>query len=243
MTSDKAALAAYFDEASSWDLDRARQSERRARTAAIVAGASVLCTLMSMLTVLLLMPLKRVEPYLVRVDSRTGIVDLVPVYEGTEAFDEVITRYLIGHYITVCERFSWSTAESDYEECAAFNGAQRNQQWSAAWATDNPESPLNVYNDGSTVRAQVQSVTFFSRATGLRDLAQVRYIKGVQRGNGAEEIITHWIATVQFAYVKPATDPVKRGWNPMGFRVLEFRSEREASDAKDSAAPAKTSVR
>ena len=28
------------------------------------------------------MPLKRVEPFVVRVDNSTGVVDVVPVYDG-----------------------------------------------------------------------------------------------------------------------------------------------------------------
>jgi type IV secretion system protein VirB8 len=221
-------LAAYFAEASQWDADRVRLMERRARTAWIVASLSLACTLVSVVAVMLLTPLKEVVPFLVRVDSRTGIVDVVPPYDGTATLNETITRYLITHYVSTCERFNWSTAESDYEECAAFHGAQRNQQWAAAWATANPESPLNKHKDGTTVRAEVQGVTFFTRANGVRDLAQVRYVKAVRRGNGADEQRSHWTATIQYAYVAPAKDPRRRQWNPLGLRITDFRAEAEA---------------
>ena len=36
---------------------------------------------------------------------------------------ETVTRYLLDHYVTVCERFNFATAESDYEECGAFHSA------------------------------------------------------------------------------------------------------------------------
>ena len=90
---------------------------------------------------------------------------------------EAITRYLLTHYVTVCERFNYATAESDYEECGAFHTAQRNQAWYALWNPNNPASPLNAYKDGTSVRAQVTSVSFFKRANGVGDLAQVRYVK------------------------------------------------------------------
>jgi len=221
-------LAAYFEEASQWDADRVRLMERRLRTAWIVAALSLACTLVSVVAVMLLTPLKEVVPFLVRVDSRSGIVDVVPPYNGSATLDETISRYLITHYVVTCERFNWSTAESDYEECAAFHGAQRNQQWAAAWATANPESPLNKHKDGTTVRADVQGVTFFTRANGIRDLAQVRYVKAVRRGNGASEERSHWTATVQYAYTAPAKDPKRRQWNPLGLRIIDFRAEAEA---------------
>ena len=54
---------------------------------------------------------------------------------------EAVTRYFLDHYVTVCERFNFSTAESDYQECGAFHTAQRNQAWYAAWNKTNPQLP------------------------------------------------------------------------------------------------------
>ena len=115
-------------------------------------------------------------------DNTTGLVDVVPVYAGNAPMPEAVTRYFLDHYVTVCERFNFATAESDYEECGAFHTAQRNQAWYAAWNQTNPASPLNLYKDGTTVRAQVTSVSFFTRADGVTDLAQVRYFKGQAPG-------------------------------------------------------------
>jgi type IV secretion system protein VirB8 len=70
-------------------------------------------------------------------------------------------------------------------------------------------------------------VSFFTRASGLSDLAQVRYLRAAQQGPGAEESITHWLATIQFAYGEPAKDPRTRRWNPLGFKILDFRTEPE----------------
>jgi type IV secretion system protein VirB8 len=178
---------------------------------------------------ILLVPLKRVEPYLIRVDSSTGVVDSVPVYDGTGALDESVTRYFISHYVFICERFNPSTAESDYEECGAFHTAQRNQIWYALWKPQNPNSPLNLHRDGSEVRIQIESLSFFRRATGVQDLAQVRYSKLERASPGAAERVTRWIATVHYAYSQSPKDPSVRRWNPLGFKILEFESEPEAS--------------
>src|ERR1700730_11926882 len=174
--SPEPALQAYFTEAASWDADRAAQSRRNLGVAWIIAGAGWLCAVVASFALMLLMPLKRVEPFVVRVDNSTGVVDVVPVYAGHAPLPEAVTRYLLSHYVTVCERFNFSTAESDYEECGAFHSAQRNQAWYALWTATNPKSPLNLHKDGSTVRVQVASVTFFTRSSGLSDLAQVRYL-------------------------------------------------------------------
>src|SRR5437016_7772757 len=187
-------LTAYYREAASWDADRIARATLDARRAWQVAGAGWICAVAGAVSLVLLMPLKRVEPFVVRVDNSTGIVDVVPVYDGKAAVSQTVTRYFLTHYVTICERFNFSTAESDYEECGAFHTASRNQAWYAAWNTGNPASPLNVYKDGTTVRAQVKSVSFFRRASGVTDLAQVRYVRGKRTVGGADEQITHWIA-------------------------------------------------
>jgi type IV secretion system protein VirB8 len=226
--SSKSELQPYFAEAMSWDEDRLGQLERTARAAWRTAGAGWTCAVAAASAIALMMPLKSVEPFVIRVDNTTGIVDVVPVADGRGNGTEVVTRYFLSHYLTVCERFNFSTAESDYEECAAFNGPRRNQSWYALWAPTNPRSPLNVHKDGSTVRAQVTSVSFFTRASGLADLAQVRYLKAQRSGAGGAETVTHWIATIQYAYAEPATDPKVRRWNPLGFKIVDFQTEAEA---------------
>jgi len=237
-------LASYFEEAATWDADRAAMAARTQRIAWTVALAGWLCAVAAVLAILLLSPLKTVTPYLIRVDSTTGLVDVVPQYTGTSQVSETISRYLLRHYVDVCERFNWATAEADYEECGAFNSARRNQQWAAAWAASNSSSPLNVYKDGTNITVRVISVSFFQRANGLNDLAQVRYVKVRRTLDGVEESPTHWIATLQYAYGEPSKDPRTRQWNPLGFRILEFRPEPETSaDVRTVPASAIGSVR
>jgi type IV secretion system protein VirB8 len=222
-------LQEYFRAAESWDTNRSAQFRRTAAVAWSVAAAGWVCAVASAVALVVMMPLKEVEPFVVRVDNSTGIVDVVPVYSGNAPVDESITRYFLSHYLTVCERFNFATAESDYEECGAFHSAQRNQAWYAQWTATNPASPLNVHKDGSSVRVQVVSVSFFTRASGLGDLAQVRYLKATRQAGSADETFSHWVATVQYAYVAPAKDPKTRRWNPLGFKVVDFKSEPEVA--------------
>jgi type IV secretion system protein VirB8 len=235
MSAEAGDLRAYFEEAQSWDRSRLEDSRRSARRAWLVAAAGWICAVCAAVAMLLLIPLKRVEPYLIRVDSRTGIVDTVPIYTGKAAFDESVTRYFLSHYVTVCERFNLVTAESDYEECGAFHGAQRNQAWYALWNRANPRSPLNLHRDGSVLLAEVESVSFFRRASGLTDLAQVRYRKSERQAGGPPTAPTHWIATIQYTFAVPSSDPRVRRWNPLGFKVIDFEVESEAPEVAPGA--------
>jgi type IV secretion system protein VirB8 len=227
--SKEPAVEAYLAEAASWDADRIAQTRRSARTAWWVAGAGWTCALTVAMALLGLMPLKRVEPFVIRVDNTTGLVDVVPVYAGQEAMPEAVTRYFLDHYVTTCERFNFSTAESDYQECGAFHSSLRNQAWYALWNKTNPASPLNLYKDGTTIHAQVTSVSFFTRADGVTDLAQVRYYKGQRQAGSAEETRSYFIASIRYTFAAPSTDPQVRRWNPLGFKVVDFKPEPEVA--------------
>jgi type IV secretion system protein VirB8 len=220
------ALAAYFTEAASWDADRAALNARSARIAWRIAACACVLTAVALIALTLLMPLKRVDPFVIRVDNTTGIVDVVPVFVGNGSMPEVVTRYFLDHYLTVCERFNFSTAESDYEECSSFHAPARHQEWTAFWDRTNPSSPLNLYRDGTSVRVQVSSITFFERNSGVEDLAQVRFVKAQRSASGSEQL-SHWIATVQYLYATPAHDPRMRRWNPLGFKILSYRADAE----------------
>jgi len=210
--------------------------ERSARNAWRIAALASMLLALSILALMMLMPLKHVEPFVIRVDNATGVVDVVPVFAGRSQMPETVTRYFLDHYVTVCERFDFATAESDYEECGSLHGPARNQAWYSKWDRSNPASPLNVYKDGTSVRAQVGAVSFFARSSGTQDLAQVRYLKSLRAGGTGQDQITHWIATVQYVYGEPSKDPKVRRWNPLGLKIVDFRPEPEVLNEAKAAA-------
>ncbi len=231
-------LEQYFSDAASWDRDRGLLLRRSERCAWRVAGVSFALLVLAIGALLALMPLKTVKPFVIRVDNTTGVVDVVPEYETSGSEQELVSRYFLTHYVALRERYFYALAESDYQEIGAFHSPQLNQDWMQLWDANNPQSPVNLYKDGTTVRVQVKSVSFFQRANGLHDLAQVRFIKFSRAGGTALEQATYWIATIQYAYVKAPEDLKDRAHNPLGFRVVDYRREPEvAAEPSQPAAP------
>lgn len=220
-------LEQYFREADGWDRDVNALRARSERMAWRVALGALLVTLLSAVALVVLLPLKRVEPYVVRVDASTGIVDVVPRYESTQQVDEVVTRFLLSHYVRVCEQFYLVTALSDYETCGAFNSAAKNQELYQRWTPANPQSPLRRYRDGTSLRTQVTSVTFLEATRDGLPVAQVRYQLNRRPPGGGTEEVTRWIATLQYDYTTPSRDARVRQLNPMGLQIVEFRREPE----------------
>ena len=231
------ALEKYLQEARSWELDRARHAERSARIAWTVAGIAGATALLAVAAVTGLTPLKQPVPVVIRVDNSSGIVDVVPTYQGTADIEQVVTRNLLQNYVIARERYFYGTAEADYELVASQNSPHLNQEWAALWAANNPLSPLNVYKDGTAIRTQVRSVTFLKLDSGKDKLAQVRFTRYTRAGGTGDEQASHWVSTIEFAYVQPSSDDKWRSLNPLGFRVVEYRREPEVAAAGVAATP------
>ena len=220
-------LEGYFEEAAGWDRDRRIEEARSARRAWWVAGGACVVAVLAVASVLALTPLKSTQPYVIRVDNSTGIVDVVPALDRGVEPSELVTRYLLNGYVTARERYVYAMAESDYGLVGASQSPALNQLWQAAWDRANPASPLNTYRDGTTVRVQVKAITFLIRPVGAPDTAQVRFLTATRVGGGGSERVAHWIATLQYTYRAPSKDPAQRSLNPLGFRVTEYRREPE----------------
>jgi type IV secretion system protein VirB8 len=219
-------VTAYFEAARGWDQDRAQAAVRSERRAWRVAGLASLLALLALAAVAGLTPMKTVEPFVIRVDNSTGIVDVVPVLAGRAEVPEAVTRHFLSQYVQARERYVAALAESDYEQVGAFHTPTMNQAWAAAWNRNRADSPLNLNADGSTVRVQVNAVSFLSPASGRDDLAQVRFLTARSAGGGTEQV-TQYVATLQYAYGPASSDDRQRAFNPLGFKVLEYRKEPE----------------
>ncbi len=224
-------VAEYFAAARGWDFDRAQAERRSARRAWWVAGIASALATVAVGAVAALTPLKTVQPFVIRVDNTTGVVDVVPALAGAATESQAVTRYLLSQYVITRERYVAALAETDYETVGAMQGASLNQAWAALWNRQNPESPLNVHADGSQARVQVTSVSFLMPGSGREDLAQVRFLRIA--GHPGTDQARPYVATVQYAWGEPAKDDRLRAANPLGFRVLEYRREPEVVGSAD----------
>lgn len=97
----------YFDKARRFDQDRLMQIERSNRIAWSIAIASGIVASVSVFAIAGLTPLKTVEPFVVRVDNSTGIVDVVSALTATvSTYDEAVTKYFAAKYVRAREVMS-----------------------------------------------------------------------------------------------------------------------------------------
>lgn len=214
--------AAYFKEAASWDEDRVRELLKSRRTAWIVASASTSIAGLLALGLVLLIPLKSVEPFLVRVDNSTGIVDqVVKLKDAKITYDEAMTKFFLRRVVTLRETYTRAQLQSNYDQSVLFTAPSARLQLKADFSFDNPNGPYKRYGEIGTASVQIVNVSFVSK-----NVAQVRYIRTDRKGGA--ETQTRWVATIEFRYVSQPASEEARGVNPLGFQVTNYRNDPEA---------------
>ncbi|HAI6717482.1 TPA: type IV secretion system protein [Escherichia coli] len=137
----------------------------------------------------------------------------------------------MAQYIRHREGYLWDTRNYDREMVGLLSAPAIQQQY--AEYTDprkNPQAPIVVYGQNSEVETKVKAISMLNAGEELegetRYTAMVRYTKQVRRA-GEFSPLTHWAATITFAY---RNEPMKlddRTKNPLGFQVISYRNDQE----------------
>lgn len=224
----------YLQEARSWETDKVRESERSEKIAWRVAAASCATAFAAVMAVAALMPLKTVEPYVIRVDNSTGIVDVVEALtDGETNYDEAMNKYFTQWYVRYREGYSKELTEDYYYNVGIMSSSLEQQRYYQFFNPNNPLSPLKVYGDYAKVKIRIKSTSFINPTVAL-----VRYTKEVERGLD-KPAVTHWAATLTFKYTKAPMAEKDRAINPLGFQVVEYRNDPDAL-APEATAPIST---
>src|SRR4051794_18724364 len=140
------ALDAYYVEADSWGKDRQEALRSSRRTAWIVAGCAVAIAVMEAIALVVLMPLKTVEPYTLLVDRNTGFVQaLTPLDPQRISGDSALTQSFLVQYVIARESFDIDTFQSAYRKVALWSAEQARSDYLASAPASNPQSPLALY--------------------------------------------------------------------------------------------------
>lgn len=237
---------AYLDEAQSWETSSVKQTAKSAKIAWTVAGVASFIALAAVTSVAVLTPLKTVIPYVIKVDNSTGNVDVIQSMTNSQTtYDEVMNKYFVQRYVRFREGYSSELSEEYYQNTAILSSSNEQQKYLKFFAPNNPLSPMNVYGVTGKVRITAKSISFIKS-----DVALIRYMREIDR-NGEHPEVSHWAATIAFKYNPAPMTEQQRALNPLGFQVVEYRTDPDAATTDGSAtappvavppAPPQTSV-
>ncbi|SMG61562.1 virB8 family protein [Paraburkholderia susongensis] len=217
-----------------WYLKQARELERtkqesiesRAKVAKIamcwmggIAGVAVIGT-----TCLALLKVPN-PPAVLRVDSSTGKIDVLPTTsKGTVTFGEKEDRAALRRYVELREGYDWETINDMHFAVGVMSDSQEADQYDRF--IRGPGSPLTMLKDKARVIAKVGAITFVGKT------AQVFFSKEyVPLNPSIARQTTYWVATIAYQRDNLPEKAEVQDINPGGFKVTSYTVARDWSRA------------
>lgn len=213
----------YYAAAQSW-ADHRVEAERRARKLAwIVAGIAGAIALVLAIILLLLFPLKTVQPYVVTVDRQTGAVEVATtVANGRLTENEAVIQAQLANYVRVRETFDATDLAANYRRVQLLSSPDVRTGYIAAMAASNPASPLHTLSPGDTVSIRIKSVSIIGPGAAL-----VRYDADRTLAGGRGTASNAFVSAIAFGFSGRALRASDRFDNPLGFQVTRYRRDAE----------------
>ncbi|RUX44977.1 type VI secretion protein [Mesorhizobium sp. M4A.F.Ca.ET.050.02.1.1] len=219
----------YYKAGATWEDDTHR-SLRRSRTLAwLVSGVASVVAGLSLLTLVLILPLKQFEPYVIEVDKTTGYLEVARALKpGDLSQNEAVTAANLVRYIRARETYDSREIKQNYDLAQLYSTGTASRDLTWAYTPSNAQSLDKIYGRNVTISVDVKSVSLLNSTT-----ASVRFSTTTRRENSSTT--DNWVAVVKFRYT---TTPIKNEWrfdNPLGFQVIEYRRDQESAPTAGSA--------
>lgn len=221
--SSKQSAIAFIQQANQFEKSRIVAVKRNNKIAWGITGVSTLMTVMSVAAVMLLAPLKTVEPFVVRVDSNTGVTDIVTTMkEQNKSYGEIIDRYWLTQYVKFRESYDWWTVQAGYDAAMLLSGAIEQGVIGGMFQSD--AAPYKVFKDRFRVDVKILSVTW------IGEVAQVRFEKHVKPLSESSQRppAQRLMATIGYQYINTPQADKDREINPLGLQVMHYRVDTES---------------
>lgn len=215
-------LRSYFQHGELWEQEIIKRAKRSSRVAWFFAMVFAGIAVLSLFAVVLMLPLKSFEPYVVEVDRTTGYIEVKSGLTRPANLTEqqAITQANVVRYIRNREGYDPFAIQEHFGIAALLSTGVAARELQALFSAANAQNPAKVYGKLKRVLVDIKSVTFPNASTAI-----VRF--STNEKSDTDSIVRHWISVVRFRYTDT---PVKNEWrfeNPLGFQVYSYRRDQE----------------
>ncbi|RWD38877.1 MAG: type VI secretion protein, partial [Mesorhizobium sp.] len=136
----------YYQAGATWEDDTHR-SLRRSRTLAwLVSGVASVVAGLSLLTLVLILPLKQFEPYVIEVDKTTGYLEVARALKpGDLSQNEAVTAANLFRYIRARETYDAREIKQNYDLAQLYSTGTASKDLTWAYTPSNAQSLDKVY--------------------------------------------------------------------------------------------------
>ena len=197
------------------------QSNKRAW---LIAFVSVGVAILSIVAVLLLTPLKTVEPYVIRVDNTTGMVDILTILDEEQISSiEALDKHFVAQYIKAREGYYYDMLNQDYIFVQLLSTPEIAESYRQIYTGDNARDTR--LGNATQVEVQIISIVLGESAGAKTATARIN-LKTTNKNSKAENVATK-VITLTYTYQTAQVDEENRLLNPLGFKVSNYRVDEE----------------
>ncbi len=224
--------------------DIARRSEKRAW---MVAITSLIMSLILAGGYFYMLPLKEKVPYLVMADAYTGVSTVAKLRgDFSENFiyqSEALAKSNIAHYIIARESYDAQMFRiRDWKIVHSMSTPEIGAAYADFNNPSHDDSPFKVYGTETALRVEILAITPLQEGTPQRPryTASVRYqvSKYDNKSGKTMSILFNMLANLEYVYNSALEmSDSERVDNPLGFQVVSYRVDNDASGSQPVAPP------
>lgn len=217
---------AYKQTARSWETDVVHHVKNQRNTAYIGLVMLALISVGLTFAIVVLTPLKSVEPVVIEVERSTGNINLktnlVDQVENMTAKEAVI-KSLIAEYITAWHTYEYTDNDVRYNFIRALSSREVFKQYENIWRSDDPNiNPNLMYKERDVARVKIQSIV------GLNDTTyQTRFVVEVTPYRSNSIIEKNFVAITKHKLATGGMSEKDRWVNPIGLLFESVRFDEE----------------
>lgn len=218
-------LTQYFKAGQSWDQEVCATMRISKNRAWIISMFCMAVSVLSLMTLLLLLPLKTFEPYILTVDRQTGYVEMTKGLTGSNLSEDMaVTQSNLVRYLSVRESYNPSILRENYDFVVLMSEGKALQEFQKLWNAQNPDNPSIKLGRSASIDIKIKSVSLLNDKT-----ASVRFLR--EQRDHEQVKISHWNAILDFHYVQKPAKMAERFSNPLGFQVTNYRINPEGLES------------
>ena len=201
--------------------------EKSNRRAWLIAFLSIFISIISVTAVVFLTPLKSVEPYVIRVDNTTGMVDIITSVNQTEfvSDNEALDKYFTTSYVKIREGYFYNILQNDYTTVQIWSSPEVSSDYLKIYEGDN--SRVDILKNRTEIDVEINSVAL-GNSNGMK-MATIRFNQ-IYKDAKSRTITNKKAKIVTLAYdysPQSLMTENERLINPLGFKVLTYRVDDE----------------
>lgn len=200
-----------------WYKDRYQYVLVQRKILVLITSLSLVASLVTVLVISQLTPLKTVEPFVIQVDQKSGITQTVnPISASELTADEAVNNYFIAQYIRARENYNSNDLFRNYNLVRLMSdGSSVYPNFLATANPNNPNSNTARLGTGGIRTVKFKSITYLQpRQIQARVLVEERFDQTLAQQN--------LIILLSFDYTTMTLTQEERFLNPLGFRVTQY---------------------